>query len=172
MADLETTVAVYHDLRTAEADWSTLEDALEAHEIEIADAALVENSAGKPVVLHRQSHHGWGKGAIAGAVVGVLFPPSIIGSAIVGAGGGALVAHMMRSLGRGKVRDLGRTFDSGTIAIVIVTPTASTAQVTARLEGATTLESRVGGTSEDTMEALAMAAMGPMGPMGPGVNYA
>jgi uncharacterized membrane protein len=168
MADLETTVAVYHDLRKAEADWSTLEDAAETHEIEIADAALVENSAGKPVILHRQSHHGWGKGAVAGAVVGVLFPPSIIGSAIVGAGGGALVAHMMRSLGRGKVRDLGRTFDSGTIAIIIVTPTQSTALVTSKLEGATTFESREGGTSEDTMEALALAAMGPMGP---GVNY-
>ena len=61
MAELETTVAVYHDLRKAEADWSTLEDAAEAHEIEIADAALVENSAGNPVILHRQSHHGWGK---------------------------------------------------------------------------------------------------------------
>jgi len=169
MADLETTVAVYNDLRKAEADWSRLEDAAEEHEIDIADAALVENSAGKPVVLHRQSHHGWGKGALAGAVVGVLFPPSIIGAAIVGAGGGALVSHVMRSLGRGKVRDLGRTFDSGTIAIVIVTPIGSTAQATARLEGATNFESSPSGTSEETMAALSLASMGPMGP---GVNYA
>jgi uncharacterized membrane protein len=170
MADLETTVAVYHDLRKAESDWSDLEDAAEAHEVEIADAALVENSAGKPVVLHRQSHHGWGKGAVAGAVVGVLFPPSILGAAIVGAGGGALVSHMMRSLGRGKVRDLGRTFDSGTIAIVIVTPVGSTPTATAKLQGASEFESCESGTSEDTLRALSLGTMGTMG--GAGVTYA
>ena len=69
---------------------------------------LVENRNGEALVLHRQSHHGWGKGAVVGAVVGILFPPTIIGAAVVGAGGGALVARFDGSLTTGKVKDLGR----------------------------------------------------------------
>jgi uncharacterized membrane protein len=163
MAELETTVAAYNALATAEADWSALEQAAQAHQIEIADAALVENSGGKPTIVHRQSHHGWGKGAIAGAVVGILFPPSVIGGAAVGAGGGALISHMMRKLGRGKVKDLGHAFDSGTIAIVVVAPAASTVHVTEKLGGAITTETQAGSTTEEVQQEIGQAFMGPVG---------
>ena len=75
MAELDTTVASYSNLAAAVADWSALEDAAHAHDLEIADAALVENVEGKPIIVHRESHHGWGKGAVAGAIVGILFHP-------------------------------------------------------------------------------------------------
>ena len=71
-----------------------------------------ENRNGEALVLHRQSHHGWGEGANVGAVVGILFPPTIVGAAIVGAGGGALVARRDggadRQPGRPKGRQLSR----------------------------------------------------------------
>jgi len=80
------------------------------------------------VVLQRQTRHGWGKGAVAGAVVGVLFPPSLLGAAAVGAGGGALVARFSRALGRGKTKDLGEALDDGSLAIIVVAPEASGAK--------------------------------------------
>ena len=79
MASLATTVAVYADLSAAEKDWAAVEAAASTSSIDLADSALVERDASGDVVsLHRHGHHGWGKGAVAGAVVGVLFPPSIV----------------------------------------------------------------------------------------------
>ena len=88
MPVLDTTVAVYDDRADAETDWSALEAAAAAGQVQMADGALVENRHSEAVILERESHHGWGKGAVVGAVVGILFPPSILGAAAVGAGGG------------------------------------------------------------------------------------
>jgi uncharacterized membrane protein len=138
MAKLDTTIAVYDDPSEADGDWNSLDELVTAGQIDIADAALVENRNGEAVILQRQSHHGWGKGAVVGAVVGVLFPPSLLGAAAVGAGGGALVARMSRALGRGKVKDLGEALDSGAIAILVVAPSAHTNAVCNTLRTART----------------------------------
>lgn len=154
MPNLDTTVAVYDDLGVAEADWSALEAAAEAGRVSIGDAALVENQAGEAVVLQRESHHGRGKGAVVGAVVGILFPPSIIAAAAVGAGGGALIARMTRALGRGKVKDLGETLDSGAMAIIVVSPAQSTNAVCNTLTGAKTTTTVPSATVEEIQQAM------------------
>lgn len=154
MPALDTTVAVYDDHDTADRDWTALEAAALEHRVNIADAALVENQSGEAVILQRQSHHGWGKGAIVGAVVGILFPPSILGAAAVGAGGGALIARMNRALGRGKVMDLGQTLDSGAMAIIVVSPAQSTNSVCHTLTGARTTTTVPSATVEEIQEAL------------------
>jgi uncharacterized membrane protein len=151
---LDTTVAVYDDVAAAETDWSALEEAAEGGTCTIADAALVENNGGEIVILQRQSHHGWGKGAVAGAIVGVLFPPSLIGAAAVGAGGGALVARISRSLGRGKVKDLGEILDSGTMAIIVVSPTGSTNAVCNTLKLPKTTATVPSASSEEIQEVM------------------
>jgi uncharacterized membrane protein len=155
MSDLDTTIAMYDDHTAAEADYSALEGAAQAGQLEIADAALVNNQLGEAVILQRQSHHGWGKGAVVGAVVGVLFPPSILATAAVGAGGGALIAHMHRALGRGKVKDLGEALDSGSIAIIVVSPAAFTSAVTDTLKAAKSTTTVPSTTVEEVQSALA-----------------
>ncbi len=65
MTNLDTIVAVYSEnpgpdidwpaLEAAEDDWATLEAAAKAGEVNIADAALVENRNSEALVLHRQS---------------------------------------------------------------------------------------------------------------------
>jgi uncharacterized membrane protein len=151
---LNTMIAVYSDVAGADADWSDLEAATEAGRIDIADGALVENEGGNAVILRRKSQHGWGKGAIAGAVVGVIFPPSLIGAAAVGAGGGALVSRLSRALDRNHVRDLGTTLDSGSIAILVVFPIDSTNLVSQTLNRATTVTTVPGATAEEIREAM------------------
>ena len=154
MANLETTVSVYDDMAGAETDWSWLEGVAQDGQLELADAALVENYQGDAVILQRQSHHGWGKGAVVGAVVGVLFPPSILGAAAVGAGGGALIARINRSLGRGNVKDLGETLDSGTVAIIVVAPAQWTNTVSGTLKHAKTTMTVPSSTVEEVQELM------------------
>src|SRR5215469_3219308 len=137
MPNLDAVVAVYGDQESAEADWAALES-IAREDIEIADAALVENEHGEAMVLERHSHHGWGKGGGVCAVVGILFPPSILGAAAVGAGGGALLAGLTRALGRGKVKDLGEAIDSGAMAIIVVCPETSTNRVSNTLRNSRT----------------------------------
>ena len=44
----------------------------------------------------KPTQHGAWTGAGVGALVGIIFPPAIIGSAIVGAGAGGLTGHLRR----------------------------------------------------------------------------
>jgi uncharacterized membrane protein len=157
MADIDTRMAVYTDILKAEGDWKALEAAAKANEIKIADAAFVENRDGEVKILERQTHHGWGKGAIVGAVIGIVFPPSIIASAAVGAGGGSLIAAMMRRLGRGKVMELGSTFDSGTWAIIVAYPTEYASQVADTLKDAKSTWAGVSATDEEVEKAAGEA---------------
>jgi uncharacterized membrane protein len=54
------------------------------------------------------------------ALVGILFPPSIIGTAVVGAAVGGAGGHLWRGLSRSDVKELGDVIDSGEAALVIV----------------------------------------------------
>ena len=148
-------VAAYTDLPTAEADWAALETVAKEG-LYVADAAVVTKDAdGNPKILERQSHHGWGKGAVVGVVVGVLFPPSLIGGAIAGGIAGGAVAKVSRSLGRGKVKDLGEVLDKGEIALVAVVDTASLATFENALARALDVHSEETGLSDDDLRQAA-----------------
>jgi uncharacterized membrane protein len=157
MSSLFATIAVYDSDADAEADWVELEAAAEAATIETADAAFIANRAGEAVVLQRQSKHGWGKGAVAGAVVGILFPPALLGATALGAGGGALVAGMSRSLGRGKVQDLGEALDSGSLAIIVVAPAESSDGVTGVFKHAKTVKTAPSATKEEIQQLMSVS---------------
>ena len=93
--------------------------------IELIDAVVIVRGADGKVRFEETadpSGKKWAKrGAIAGGLVGLIFPPSIIGTAIVGAAGGGIW---------GKVRDkgfrdedlkaIGETLAPGTSAIVAI----------------------------------------------------
>ncbi len=55
-----------------------------------------------------------------GALIGILFPPSIIGSAIVGAAVGGVSGHLWKGMSRADVKEFGDVIDSGEAALVIV----------------------------------------------------
>ena len=53
-------------------------------------------------------------------MIGILFPPSIIGAAIVGGAIGGVSGHLWRGMSRADVKDLGEVIDAGQAALLIV----------------------------------------------------
>ena len=64
-------------------------------------------------------HGAWG-GAAVGALVGILFPPAIIGTALAGAGVGGVGGHLWRGMSRSDVKELGDVIDDGQAALIVV----------------------------------------------------
>jgi uncharacterized membrane protein len=87
------------------------------------DAAVVTKDDDGKVHVNKDEmatrHGAWG-GAAAGALVGILFPPSIIGTAVVGAAIGGIGGHLWRGMSRADVKEFGEVIDDGTAALVVV----------------------------------------------------
>jgi uncharacterized membrane protein len=87
------------------------------------DAAVITTDGDGKVHVNKVEtttrHGAWG-GAGVGALVGILFPPSIIGSAIVGAAIGGVSGHLWKGMSRADVKEFGDIIDSGEAALVIV----------------------------------------------------
>lgn len=113
--DEEQAAVVLNDFRTMDRDRS----------IELIDAAAIVRGADGTVRLDEPSDVGartWAKrGAIAGGLVGLIFPPSILATALAGAAGGGVW---------GKVRDtgipdselerIGQSLEPGSSAVIAV----------------------------------------------------
>jgi uncharacterized membrane protein len=115
--------AVYDDIANAEADYQAVFDLHEAGAIGTFDSAVIRKEQdGKVRVTktEKPTQHGAWTGAGVGALVGLVFPPSIIGTAIVGAGAGGLVGHLSRGISRGDLKELGEELDAGTAAVVVL----------------------------------------------------
>jgi uncharacterized membrane protein len=87
------------------------------------DAAVVTKDESGRVHVDKDEtatrHGAWG-GAAAGALIGILFPPSIIGSALVGAAIGGVSGHLWKGMSRTDVKEFGEVIDAGEAALVVV----------------------------------------------------
>ena len=115
--------AVYADRDAANTDYDTL---LELHSAELVgsyDVALVYKDDGGKVHVtkhEKPTQHGAWTGAAVGALVGIIFPPSIIAAAAVGAVAGGGIGHVMGGMSRGDAKELGDYLDSGQAALVVI----------------------------------------------------
>ena len=115
--------AVYADRDDADADYDTLLDLHSADLVGTYDVALVyKDDEGKVHVTKHEkpTQHGAWTGAAVGALVGIIFPPSIIGAAIVGAAAGGGIGHAMGGISRGDAKELGDYLDTGQAALVVI----------------------------------------------------
>ena len=115
--------AVYDEIADAEADYEAVFELHAAGAIGTFDSAVVrKEDDGKVRVTktEKPTQHGAWTGAGVGALVGLVFPPAILGSAIVGAGAGALTGHLSRGISRGDLKDLGEELDAGTAAVIVI----------------------------------------------------
>jgi uncharacterized membrane protein len=116
-------IGTYPSEAAARDDYDVVKDLHAAGAIGTYDAAVVTKDAAGQVHVNKDEmatrHGAWG-GAAAGAVVGILFPPSIIGSALVGAAVGGVSGHLWRGMSRSDVKEFGEIIDQGQAALIIV----------------------------------------------------
>lgn len=88
-------VADFNDTETAWEAYDLLKDAEDGRHVEIEGVLVVKREADGTVEVQKATDHstrrGLSWGLVGGVALGVLFPPSILGSAVVlGAGGAAI----------------------------------------------------------------------------------
>ena len=116
-------VAAYDDEGDARADYEVLKELHAAGVVGTYDAALITKDDEGKVHVHKRekpTQHGAWTGAGVGALLGILFPPSILGSAVVAGAAGGLMGHLWHGMSRGDMKDLGEALDDGDAALVIV----------------------------------------------------
>ncbi len=115
--------ATYAERSDAEADYDTLLDLHAASLVGTYDVALItKDTDGKVHVMKHEkpTQHGAWTGIAVGAVVGVLFPPSIIAGAAVGGVAGGVIGHVRKGMSRGDAKDLGELLGEGQAALIVV----------------------------------------------------
>jgi len=115
-------VGTYPDETQARDDYQIIKDLHSAGAVGTYDAAVVTKDDGKVHVTKDEMatrHGAWG-GAAVGAAIGILFPPAVLGTALVGAAVGGVGGHLWRGMSRADVKELGEVIDDGQAALVVV----------------------------------------------------
>jgi uncharacterized membrane protein len=115
--------ATYSNREDAFADYEGLLDLHAAKLVGTYDVAvIVKDEDGKVHVSKHEKptqHGAWG-GIAVGAAVGVLFPPSVIGAAVVGGLAGGVAGHLRKGFSRGDAKELGELLDGGHAALIVI----------------------------------------------------
>ena len=116
-------VATYPDEATAREDYQVVKDAHAAGLAGSYDAAVVTKDASGKVHENKDetaTRHGAWWGVAAGAALGVIFPPSVLGAAAVGGMAGGVSGHLARGMSRSEAKQLGDFIGPGQAGLVIV----------------------------------------------------
>jgi uncharacterized membrane protein len=115
--------AAYSDESDARADLESFQDIVSEGLVGKYDTAIVtKDDKGK---VHVEKHgeatkSGAWKGALAGGLVGLLFPPSILAGSLIGGATGALAGKLWGGISRADLKDLGEALDEDETGLVIV----------------------------------------------------
>jgi len=126
MAQTDTTfiyVATYPNETAAQADYQVVKDLRAGGLVGSYDAAIVTKDASGKVHANKDetaTRHGAWWGIAAGAALGVLFPPSVLGAAAVGGAIGGVSGHLAKGMSRSGVKELGDFIDPGQAGLVVV----------------------------------------------------
>lgn len=120
-------VAAYSDLDLAHEDFAAIEDLATAHELHLDDAALLHHKGEGQIEVVRHDARAVSRGAeggiIVGALVGIMFPPALVGM-LVGATAsgviGAAAGNLWHGLSRLELAALGDAVEEGEAAIVAI----------------------------------------------------
>lgn len=92
-------LAEYDDPAAAGSDFETIKAKHDLNHFKSFNVALIEHRGkdheGKPKIIRYEESttRGMAIGAAAGLAVGLVFPPAVIGTVLVGTGTGGLIAH-------------------------------------------------------------------------------
>src|SRR3954454_24599460 len=154
--------AIYDEIADAEADYEAVFDLHAAGVIGTFDSAVIrKEDDGKVRVTktEKPTQHGAWTGAGVGALVGIIFPPSLIGTAIVGAGAGGLIGHLRKGISRGDLKEFGDDLENGTAAVVVIGESKIEEELEKALARATkVLEKQIEGDAEELQREIGAAA--------------
>jgi uncharacterized membrane protein len=127
MADKDQVIVfagTYGSLHEAELDFQTIKDLQKEKLVGKYEAVVFTKQDDGSVKIidtdNNSRRKGLKIGVAAGAVVGILFPPSLVVGALAGGGLGLLTSHFAKGLKRGEVKELGELLDEGQAGIVFV----------------------------------------------------
>ena len=118
-------VATYSGTEDAQADYGVVRRLHSEGVIGTYDAAVVDKDDEGNVHVHLHEkptqYYAWA-GLVGGALVGILFPPSMIVAELAGAAVGSAVGagHLWRGMSRSDMKELGEALDEGEAALVVV----------------------------------------------------
>jgi len=121
----ELLAAVYTDEGRAKDILDMLQEMHRATTINIADSAMVTKGADGKLQIHETrevtTKKGLKRGAIAAGVFGLLFPPSIIASAVAGGAIGAAWGKLRDTgIKSGSIKELGEALEPGKAAVIVL----------------------------------------------------
>jgi uncharacterized membrane protein len=116
-------IATYPNEAAAREDYQVVKDLHAQGIVGSYDAAVVTKDASGKVHENKDetaTRHGAWWGIAAGAAVGILFPPSILGAAAVGGVIGGVSGHLARGMSRSEAKELGDFIDPGQAGLIVV----------------------------------------------------
>jgi uncharacterized membrane protein len=117
-------VGEYDSVEDAKADLEELKELHSEHVVGTYDAAVVtKNEEGKVKIvdkIEKPTQHGGWAGLAVGAALGLIFPPSILVSGLVGAGAGALIGHLEGGMSRSDLKEVGESLERSEAALIVV----------------------------------------------------
>jgi len=117
-------VGEYESVEEAKADLEELKELHREKFVGTYDAAvLTKNEEGKVEIvdkIEKPTQHGGWAGLAVGAAIGLIFPPSLLVSGLVGAGAGALIGHLEGGMSRSDLKEIGAMLEESEAALIVV----------------------------------------------------
>jgi len=116
-------LATYPNESTALDDYQVVKDLHAGGLIGSYDAAVITKDASGKVHENKDetaTRHGAWLGVAAGAAIGLIFPPSVLGAAAAGGVIGGITGHLSKGMSRSEAKELGDFIDPGQAGLVVV----------------------------------------------------
>ena len=116
-------IATYPDEAAAQDDYQVVKGLHARGLVGSYDAAVITKDANGKVHENKDetaTRHGAWWGVAAGAVVGVIFPPAVLGAAAVGGVVGGVSGHLAKGMSRSQAKQLGDFIDPGQAGLIVV----------------------------------------------------
>jgi uncharacterized membrane protein len=156
-------IGTYANVEEANTDLDYILGEREEYYTSTFDAAVVGKDDDGKVRIDRRyetpiSIGAWG-GLVAGAIVGLIYPPVLLELGAIGAATGAIAGHLMRGMSRGDIKELGDSLDASCAALVVAVESSQSERAKGHMGRATSItEKEVAARASDIDDAIATAA--------------
>jgi uncharacterized membrane protein len=117
-------VGEYDSVEDAKADLEELRELHREHVVGTYDAAVItKNEEGKVKIvdkIEKPTQHGGWAGLAVGAALGLIFPPGVLVSGLLGAGAEALIGHLEGGMSRSDLKEIGESLERSEAALIVV----------------------------------------------------